>query len=357
MGVRLSSVLVLAAACGSVPEAQLVREPSDATDAPRVLAVLGSDVLLRHGDELERVDPAGGAVRWKASAPGYSIAPPAPGARAEIWVFGDELLRINSENGMNAGATPLPTTGYGKWMRAADTLLRLSQYGLTAHDLADGAERWKVDGELSEYHYSVSRDAIWVFRDSTLCGYGLDDGAERGCVPASAGTAKAIPGGDLVLVQTGAELIAYDARRTKEIAWRTPVTAGQETRDLAVGADWILATSIQRGARNGPYELFALRTSDGARMWQRSSQPGIYFGYLGVDGNLISWYDSGDTTQWALRLPSGPATRIHEFKKTFVMATDATGVAPAVPDGDPRVGGDLVVITDFDRDWVYRVAR
>jgi hypothetical protein len=353
MGVRLLPLLA-AAACGSVPQAQLVRKPPPTDDQARVVALISGDLLIQRGTELERIDGATHAVVWHATADGV-LWPPAPGARAEVWVFGDELLRINADNGMNAGATPLPAIDLGKWVRAGDALLHMSQYEVTGHDLTDGAERWKVPGELSEYHYSVSRDAIWIFRDASLCGYALADGAERGCVPAEAGTAKAIPGGDLVVVQTGAELIAYDAR-TREPTWRTPVTAGQALHDLAVGADWILATSTQRGARNGAYEIFALRATDGQRLWQRASQPGVYYGYLGVDGNLISWYDSGDTTQWAQRLPAGPTTQLHHLDKKVVMSTDASGVAPAVPSGDPTVRGDLVIITDFDRDYVYRVA-
>jgi hypothetical protein len=53
--------------------------------------------------------------------------------------------------------------------------------------------------------------------------------------------------------------------------------------------------------------------------------------------------------------PDGARAKVYQLRETFVMSTDATGMAPAVPDGAPEVEGDRVLIKDFGEVRGFRV--
>ncbi len=353
-------------ACGACSRGLRVDTVWQPREDAVAVARIGDDLLVAEGDDLVRMAASGHAERWRAHAWGQ-VLPPATDA-GEIYVVGGtrprdpnlfepqtDLIRLDAATGAVRGTTELHDVS-GPWLRLGDALISADDYkGVTCVDGRTGSVRWRSPLGASNFQLHLTRDAAWIPCKPGLCAVALADGSDRGHIPAITYSAASSADGDVLIAsaENGSAVVAYDARDLHEI-WRASLSPDQSINKLAVSADWVAVISSQRDVPNGVHRLWTWSAADGKPSWQRTVPAGKYLGYLGLDGDLVVYYDSGDASFHAVHLPDATRARVRKFHETFVLSTDASGMAPAVPDGDPRVDDPFIFVKSWDKVTVYR---
>jgi outer membrane protein assembly factor BamB len=347
-------VLLVACGAGSVGGKRLQVEAVPAARAEPPIDGWNGDRLVSaaEGAELTRVAPDG-AVRWRVAASGWVVRR----SRDEVWTLGDNghhqpvITRIDGASG-KVLSTALGTDTIGSWVVRDGALYHADSYAVARVDPATGQDVWRVRGDFVEYDAQAAPSAFWVRCKAGVCGFRADSGAPIATLPPASWPMLTPDGGALVLQSEHAADI-YDAA-TGQRSWSAAVPAGERVNKTAVTDRWVAVLSDEQEGEVDHLRVFA--RGGGDAVWSVASKPGKYLEYIAAGGDLVVWYDSGNAAIHAVRLPDGARARVFQLHETFVMSTDATGTAPAVPDHAPEViGGDIVVVTHFDQPEVFLV--
>lgn len=356
-GVMRWILLLGLAACGSVgaPGKSRLRVERLGPE-PLPLLMLGEDRLVLDGEAgtLARVGD-GGVVRWKREIPGSMVQVKAPGdelwflAREDIWRT--EIVRIDAARGLELGRAPTPRS-LGSWLQRGAALYNVDSYAVARVDPATGNHLWEVKGDFVEFHAQPAPSALWVRCKGGVCGFAADSGALIATLPDASWPMLTPDGGTLVLQGEHAAGV-YDAA-TGALRWSASEAPGARLAKTAVTERW-LAVLSSGSDDDDPDHVQVFAIGGGAPVWSVSSAKGAYLEYVAAGGDLVVWYDSKDAAIHAVRLPDGARAKVYQLHETFVMATEATGMAPAVPDSAPEVEGDRVLVKDFGKVHGFRV--
>ncbi len=328
-------------------------------EAPPAIGVVDGDLIVAEPTGIARVTPPGRAARWTtgADARGQWLLPAHGGGEAFVVTAPDasyhvSLLRVDLRDGsIKARASIEANTG--TWVRGGDALFVADSYQLRRVDVATGAVTWSVSGGFNPYQVLAGPDRVWIGCTQGLCAYAAATGAAAGTL-AGEPFAIATPDGRTILSPTGDAIVATDAA-TQRTVWSAPAPPGEMTSKVAASDRWVAVLSVARGTANNVHAVTVYARADGRRVWSYRSAPDKYLEYLAAGGDLVAYYDSGDTAIHAVHLPDAKVGLVDQQHEAFVMSTDATGVAPAVPDHAPEIAGDYVMVTSFDRTITYRV--
>jgi len=359
--------MLAAASCSSLGGRRLhvervwedAKNASGPSHAP--LDVIDGDLLLLGADGLKRIDPRTGTARWRTVLTGIYLPADAPGGDVLVVEIGDDgtafsthdtatsVARVRVADGAITGRSPVALDeNHGlAFLRRDDSLYALDD-GLAAR-LDDGKPRWSIK-DAQEFHQLTTRDALWVYCSEGLCGHAFEDGRRIGALHVPPGWAAGHRNGDLV-VTIGNKLTAHDAA-TLATRWQH-AHPGFVFGKVVASERWIAAIAQEEGVVDGVHELTVHRASDGAVVWRRATKRGRYLEYLAADGDLVAFFDSGDSSIHAVHLPDGAEAVVEKMSGRFVLSTDASGMAPAVPDQAPMIRHGHI----FIQNWIWSVYR
>lgn len=325
------------------------------TDDDRPFAIVGGDVLLDNGHQIERVGP-GGTVRWRSEARG-KWAIPRGGTRSAFVVGVSEnvskapLLDVDLATGVPRRRCVIRPGAYAQWYRFDDVLM-----------LADLGSLERIDINTCDYVWSKidagtpvdlpTSDEFWVHRTYKVSAFAIADGSKR---EMDAGTWVSItPDGRTLVTDFGASVAAFDTKSLRR-TWTYPGRPDTAISSVAASDRWIAVESIEANVANSRVTVTVLRRSDGKPVWSHRSSRGQFLGYVAAGGDLIAYYDSEDTSLHAVHLPDGKTGIVQKFERGFFISTERSGIAPAVPDKAPRIDGDLMIVYDTPTTRAYRV--
>jgi len=242
---------------------------------------------------------------------------------------------------------------YGSWLRRDGALYHVDSYEVARVDPVTGNDVWSVKGEFSQYDAQAGPATVWVPCDRGVCGLAAATGAPVATLP-HANWPMLTPDGTTLVLQAPDGAGVYDAA-TGTLKWKAPpATANTRVNKTAVSDKWLAVLSSGR-TDDDPDHVQVFAIDGGKPVWSVSSATGKYLEYVAAGGDLVVWYDSGDAGIHAVRLPDGARAKVFQLRETFVLSTDASGMAPAVPDEAPRVEGDRVMVKTFDKVHAFRV--
>jgi len=264
----------------------------------------------------------------------------------------DDIARIDAAKAPKL-KRPHSEYDFGGWFERGDALYHVDSYEVSRVDPATGNDVWSVKGGFVEYDAQAGPVALWVRCDGGVCGFAADSGAVVATLP-HANWPMLTPDGTTLVLQASDGATVYDAA-TGKLKWTAPAaTADTKVNKTAVSDRW-LAVLSSGGADDVPDHVQVFAIGGGKPVWSVSSAKGKYLEYIAAGGDLVVWYDSGSSAIHAVRLPDGARAKVYQLHEKFVLSTDASGTAPAVPDGAPEVDGDQVLVKDFGNVHGFRV--
>jgi hypothetical protein len=348
-----SLALLFLAATGCITRLPVteVWTPPDHDDGTALVGAVDGDLIFFRDGHVAR----DGKVAWISDAtPGWYGAPATPGGDLFVITRGEgdawTIQRIAAATGTVTRVPLVENDDDGWYGRGAELYgIRTYDHRLRRIDAATGATLWTHDDVGYEVH--VGDGVVWIGCEVGLCGLAAATGERVATAPATSWP-KLTEDGRSLVVALDTEIRVIGAR-TGVLERTIPLPAGVTMDRVAASDRWIAAT-----AHAGPTEtdtLLVYARDTGALAWRHTTRKGSYLGYAAAYGDLVVYYDSLDETIHAVRPSTKKTGRVVEMHGALVISTDASGIAPAIPDAAPEIAGDVVLVKNFDRVSGYRV--
>lgn len=324
------------------------------TYAIEPFAVVAGDVLASDSSQVLRLAPDG-TVKWRSSTKGAWAIPRGSTGSAFVVAQSDnvdkaQLLEVELATGVSRPRSTVRPRIYDKWYRVGDALFVVYAGMIERIDPDTGQELWTKSADGAPIGMSAN-DEFWIKGPFRLRGYSLVDESKR---EITSGTwASMTPDGATLVTDFGADVIAVDTR-SLERTWAHSGESNMAIIAIAASDHWI-AVASQEKKQKARITVTVYRRSDGKQVWSDRSDKDEFFGYIAAGGDLVAYYDSSDAALHAVHMPDGKSAVVHQFAGGLSVSTERVGMAPAVPDGPPKIDGEIIIVNDDPVKRAYRV--